>query len=133
MIYPKTISVRVRTKPEQIITEYTLSPNEIYNISMNNLDTVTAIILFVKAEYTPYATAGIRIRWLYSPDGIHYDTPEEAEASGNYEDIGYVPGNSRQKTIIIPVLAPNLKIQFINLDTQNQVTISVWRALLGYS
>jgi hypothetical protein len=131
MIYPKTISVRVRTKPEQIIKAYTLSPNETYNINMTDLASAIAVILFVRAIYTPQATAGIRVRWLYSPDGVHYDSPEEAEASGNYTDLGYVPGNSRQKTIIIPVLSPYLRIQIINKDPSNPTTIDVWSATMG--
>ena len=131
MFYPKTISIRVRAKPEQIIRAYNLPPNETYNINMTDLASAIAVILFVRVIYTPQATAGIRVRWLYSPDGVHYDSPEEAEASGNYTDLGYVPGNSRQKTIIIPVLSPYLRIQIINKDLSNPTTIDVWSTTVG--
>jgi hypothetical protein len=68
--------------------------------------------------------------WLYSPDGVNYDSLDDAVALGNYHDLSFVAGATRQATILIPVLAPYVRIVVINKDPTYASTISVWTLTL---
>ena len=72
----------------------------------------------------------MRVRYLYSPDGVNFDSPEDAEAAGNYEDLSFVAGATRIRTILIPILQSYVKVQVVNLDTSYAVTVDAWRTLL---
>lgn len=100
------------------------------NIDMSNLDGFSAIAVSVRATYATTAAAGARVRWLYSPDGVNFDSPEDAVAETNYVDLTFAAGATRQKTILIPILAPSVRIQIVNLDTAAAVTVSAWSWLL---
>lgn len=103
----------------------------------SDLNGYSALIVTVRATFDASATAGVRVRWLYSPDGVNFDSPEEAEADKNYRDIGYTTGDAatgtfnaagatRQATILVPILAPHVKIEVVNLDSTYGVTVDVW-------
>ena len=72
----------------------------------------------------------MRVRYLYSPNGVDFDSPEEAEAAGNYEDLSFAAGETRIKTILIPILQSYIKIQIVNLDSSVGVVVDAWRTML---
>ena len=131
MMYPKVFSISLRTEAVQELDGITVPAGSYTEIVKENLTEYSAIALAVQAIYAPTATSGIRVRWLYSPDGTNYDSVEDAEAQGNYEDLSFAAGATRQRTIVIPILQPYVKIQIINLDTRAAVTVSAWITLLG--
>jgi len=64
--------------------------------------------------------------YLYSPDGTNYDSPEDAEDAGNYEDLTFSAGATRQRTILVPIFTDDIRIQIVNLDGSYAVTVSAW-------
>lgn len=113
------------------ISNYSLAANSTYEITKTNLDTWSAILCIVKVTYNNSATAGIRVRWLYSADGTNFDSIEEAEAQGNYYDLTFTAGATRQTSILLPIFAPFVKIQIVNKDaTYAQTLNNVWTILL---
>ena len=84
------------------------------------------MLVIVKATYDANATAGVRVRWLYSPDGTNYDSPEDAENQGNYKDLTFAAGATRQRTVLIPILTDNIRVQIVNLDSSYSVSVDVW-------
>ena len=119
-----------RTAPTQELSAYSIAAGGVAEIVKTGLNGYSAIVVTVRATYDANATAGVRVRWLYSPDGQNFDSPEDAEAQGNYEDLTFSAGATRQRTILIPILADNVKIQVVNLDTAYAVTVDVWTLLL---
>ena len=115
-----------RSTPARRLSSYSLAAGESVNIDITDLSGWSTVIVAVRATYHESATAGVRIRWLYSPDGTEFDSPDDAEAQGNYEDLSFEAGKTRQRTILIPALAPNVRIQIVNLDSAYPVTIDAW-------
>jgi len=116
----------------QTLMSKTISGGETeeFVVSATETDGFSALTVTVKAVYDANATAGVRVRWLYSPDGTNFDSPEDAEASGNYEDLTFSAGATRMRTILIPLFMPYVKVQIVNLDSSYSVTIDVWRVLM---
>jgi len=119
-----------RTKPVKKLSGASIAGGGVAEIDFSDLEGYSAIIIAFKATYDPSATAGVRVRWLYSPDGTNYDSPEDAEDQGNYENLTFSAGATRQRTILIPILAPNVKVQIVNLDSAYAVTVDAWGWLL---
>ena len=126
----KVNAVPRRSTPVHELSSYTLSAGGVTEIVKSELDGYSSIAVVVKATYNSNATQGVRVRWMYSPDGSNYDTPEDAEAQGNYEDLTFEKGKTRQKTIKIPIHQPYVKIQIINKDSSYSVIIDVWTTLI---
>ncbi len=84
----------------------------------------TVLFFTIRVTYDANATKGVRVRWLYSTDGVNYDSEEDAEAEGNYIDLSFASGATRQRTIVIPMFQNYVKIQIINLDGSYPVTIN---------
>ena len=127
--------LKINTSPKreglvQELSAYTIPANNKVEIEKTNLNGFSAIIIIVKATYNANATQGVRVRWLYSPDGTNYDTVEDAEDAMQYEDLTFEADKTRQKTILIPIFAPHVKIQIINKDTGYDVVVDVWSLLL---
>jgi len=119
-----------RATPEQILSSQSIAAGETAEFTINDTDGYSAIVVTVKATYDASATAGVRVRWLYSPDGTNFDTVEDAEAQGNYEDLSFAAGGTRQRTILIPIFSPYVKVQVVNLDTSYAVTVDAWSTLM---
>lgn len=85
----------------------------------------SAVLVTVRATYDASATSGVRVRWLYSQDNSDYDSPEDAEDQGNYEDLTFEAGKTRQRTVLIPALTDFIKVQVVNLDTSYPVAVRV--------
>ena len=68
--------------------------------------------------------------WLYSPDGVNYDSLDDAVALNNYHDLSFAAGATRQATILIPVLTPYVRVVVVNKDPTYASTISVWTLAL---
>ena len=121
-----------RTLPTQELSNQSIAAGEAAEFPVNatQTDGYSALVVTVKAAYNSSATQGVRVRYLYSPNGVDFDSPEEAEAAGNYEDIGLAAGATRIKTILIPILQSYVKIQVVNLDPSYSVVVDAWRVLL---
>jgi len=119
-----------RATPEQVLSSQSISAGGTAEFTVSDTDGYSAIVVTVKATYDASATAGVRVRWLYSPDGTNFDSVEDAEAQGNYEDLSFAAGETRQRTVLIPILQSYVKIQIVNLDTSYAVTVDAWTTLM---
>jgi len=121
-----------RTLPVQELSSYSIPAGGIaeFTVDASETDGFSALVVAVKATYNASATQGVRVRWLYSPDGTDFDSIEEAEVVGNYEDIGLAAGASRVRTILIPLFMPYVKVQVVNLDTSYVVVVDAWKVLM---
>ena len=119
-----------RATPEQVLSSQSISAGGTAEFTVSDTDGYSAIVVTVKATYDASATQGVRVRWLYSPDGTNFDSVEDAEAQGNYEDLSFAAGETRQRTVLIPILQSYVKIQIVNLDTSYAVTVDVWTTLM---
>jgi len=115
-----------RSQPTRDLEGYTLGGGEVVEVTKSDLEGWSALVVTVRATYGVDATAGVRVRWLYSQDGVNYDSPEDAELVGNYSDLSFSAGAARQQTIPMKVLAPYIKVQIANLDPANAVVIDAW-------
>ena len=121
-----------RATPVQELSSQSIAAGEAaeFTVDDTKTDGYSAMVVTVKATYNASATAGVRIRWLYSPDGTNFDTVEDAEDQGNYEDLSFAAGESRQRTVLVPILQSYVKVQVVNLDTSYAVTVDAWRTLM---
>ena len=115
-----------RSAPTRDLSAYSLAGGATKNIDKSGLSGWSALVVTVRATYDSNATAGVRVRWLYSPDGTNYDSPEDAEEQGNYEDLSFEAGKTRQRTILIPIYTDNIRVQIVNLDSSYAVTVDAW-------
>ena len=108
---------QIVVKAERAGTERVLSAKTINAASSEEVlvtgEGYSAVVMTVKASYDASATAGVRVRWLYSPDGVNYDSTEDAEARGNYEDLTFSAGATRTRTVLIPLFQPFTKVQIV--------------------
>ena len=107
------------------LVSYSIPGGGVVNVDKGDLDGWSAIVATVRASYASEAAAGIRVRWLYSQDGANFDSPEDAEAMGNYTDLSFAAGATRQRTVQISILTPYIRIQIVNLDTANTATVDM--------
>jgi len=119
-----------RASPTQQLSGASIDPGGTHEFTLSDLDTYSAVVVTVKAAYDPSASVGVRVRWLYSMDGVNFDSPEDAEDQGNYEDLTFSAGATRQRSVLIPIFAPYVKIQIVNKDSSYGVTVDVWYTLM---
>ena len=119
-----------RATPVQRLSAVSIPASGTREFTISGTDGYSAVVITVKATYNADATAGVRVRWLYSPDNTTFDSPEDAEAAGNYEDLSFAAGATRVKTILIPLFQPYVKVQVVNLDTSYAVTVDAWSTLM---
>jgi len=121
-----------RTLPIKEISSQTITGGNYAEFTVDNseADGFSALVITTKAAYNSGASSGVRVRWLYSPDGTNFDTPEDAEAAGNYDDLSFAAGQTRTKTTLIPLFQPYVKVQIVNLDPVYDVVVDVWRVLM---
>ena len=101
-----------------------------FTLSGSELDGYSGIVVTVKATYNASATSGARVLWLYSQDGSNYDAEVDAENAGNYEDLSFTAGGTAQRTILIPILAPYVKVEVLNKDSSYALTADAWALML---
>ena len=110
---------------DHTVKQQTIAPGSAIEFMMRAVDGWGAVAVVVKVTYSADASAGVKIRWLYSPDGSNFDSPEEADALGNYHVMTYGSNVVRQVTVVVPLLTPFVKIQIFNQDA-NPVVVDVW-------
>lgn len=115
-----------RTPPTQEYSAEVVSPSSSIVIDKRTPGPYSSLSITVRATYDAAATQGVRIRWLYSIDGANYDTVEDAEDQGNYEDLSFKEGETRQRTVNIPLITDYVRVEVVNLDTAASVTVDVW-------
>ena len=119
-----------RSDAEQVLTSETIAAGDVKDFVISDTNGYSAVVLTVKATYNTSATAGIRVRWLYSPDGTNFDSEDAAEAEGQYKDLTFDSNSTKIETVLIPIFQPYVKIQIVNKDTSYSVTVDVWMTLL---
>ncbi|RLF09260.1 MAG: hypothetical protein DRJ98_08410 [Thermoprotei archaeon] len=118
-----------RTEPERILSAQTIDAASASEFVVRG-EGYSAVVVTVRATYDASTTAGVRARWLYSPDNTNFDSPEDAEDAGNYSDLTFSAGATRQRTVLIPLLQKCTKVQIVNLDGSASVTVDVWKTLI---
>jgi len=118
-----------RTEPERVLSAQTIDAASLSEFVVRG-EGYSAVVVTVRATYDASATSGVRVRWLYSPDSTNFDSPEDAEDAGNYSDLTFSAGATRQRTVLIPLLQKYTKVQIVNLDGSKSVTVDVWKTLL---
>lgn len=81
------------------------------------------VVLTVRVEYT-VGSGNVRVYWLFSQDGINYDTFECAESSHNYIEIPNI-GTAQQITFMLIPLLKRTKIVIKNFSGGN-VRVKMW-------
>jgi len=119
-----------RATPEQVFTSQSIGAGDKAEFTVSDTDGYSAIVVTVKATYDSSATAGVRVRWLYSPDGTNFDSEDSAEAEGQYTDLTFTAGTTKTETVLIPIFQNYVKIQIVNLDTSVSVTVDAWTTKL---
>jgi len=119
-----------RATPTKDLDAVSIAAGGTEEITKSGLNGYSALIVIVRATYDASASAGVRVRWLYSPDGTNYDSPEDAEDQGNYEDLTFSAGATRQRTVLIPILTDPIRIQIVNKDTSYSVVVDAWSVKL---
>ena len=125
----QAVVISEKTEPEKILSAQSIDASSLSEILIPN-GGYSVAIMAVKASYSSSATAGVRVRWLYSPDNTNFDSPEDAEDQGNYEDLTFSPGAERMRTVLVPLLQKYTKVQIVNLDSAVSVTVDVWKTLM---
>ena len=118
-----------RTDPERVLSAQTIGAASASEFTVRG-EGYSALVVTVRATYDASATAGVRVRWLYSPDNTNFDSPEDAEDAGNYSDLTFSAGATRQRTVLIPLLQKYTKVQIVNLDSSYAVTVDAWKVLI---
>lgn len=114
------------TTPNAELTNHTINAASFETITKTAQRSYGVLVVAVQAIYNAAATAGVRVRWLYSPDSINFDSIEDAEAQGQYYDLSFTAGQTKQATILIPVFSPVIAVQIVNQDSNYPVTVNVW-------
>jgi hypothetical protein len=109
----------------QDLTNYSLAGGSV-SVTKQADANDSALVATVRVTYAASATAGVRVVWLYSQDGVNYDSVEDAVAEGNYYDLSFAPGATRQATLLIPLFTPYMRILIINKDNTNAATVNLW-------
>jgi len=108
----------------------TVDPGASRNIDVKNEDGIySGLVITCRCTYNSAATAGVRIRVLYSGDNVNFDSEEDADAEGNYFEPTFSAGATRQRTAVLSFLTRYARIRVTNLDTTYAVTVSLWRGL----
>jgi len=119
-----------RATPEQVLTGQSIDASDKAEFTVSDMDGYSAIVVTVKATYNSLASSGIRVKWLYSPNGTDFDSEDSAEARGQYSDLNFVAGETKVETVLIPIFQPYVKVQIVNLDSSYAVTVDVWKTLM---
>ena len=118
-----------RTEPERVLSAQTIDAASASEFVVRG-EGYSAVVVTVRATYDASATSGVRVRWLYSPDNTNFDSVEDAEDAGNYENLTFSAGATRQRTITIPLMQKYTKVQIVNLDSSYAVKVSAWKTLM---
>jgi len=117
-----------RAEPERVLSAQTIDAASASEFVVRG-EGYSAVIVTVRATYDASATSGVRVRWLYSPDSTNFDSPEDAEDAGNYEDLTFSAGETRQRTVTIPLMQKYTKVQIVNQDASKAAVVDVWKTL----
>jgi hypothetical protein len=120
----------IREETVKVLDGEVVDPGGMAEFTVESFSRHSAVVVSVRASYHESATAGVRVRWLYSADNLSFDSVEDAELAGNYEDLSFAAGEVRQRTVLIPLFKPYVKIQIVNRDTSYPATISCWKTML---
>ncbi len=118
-----------RTEPKRVLSAQTIDAASLSEFVVRG-EGYSAVVVTVRATYDASATSGVRVRWLYSPDNTNFDSPEDAEDAGNYADLTFSAGATRQRTVLIPLLQKYTKVQIVNQDASKAVVVDVWKVLI---
>jgi len=110
----------------QRLAAASVAPGPPTNIDIGPVANRTGMLVILRCTYDALATAGVRLRYLYSPNGTDFDSPEDADAEGNYFEPTFAAGAARQRSVVIPFLSPYVRLAVTNLDGTYAVTCDLW-------
>ena len=119
-----------RSDADKVLTSETIAAGGVKDFIVSDSNGYSAVVITVKATYNASATQGVRVRWLYSPNGTDFDSEDAADAEGQYNDIVFTAGATKVETMLIPIFQPYVKVQIVNKDTSYSVTVDAWKTLL---
>ena len=117
----KPLEIGLHKSTEQKLSSYSLAAGGSVNIDLTIPPGKSAFALIVKATYDASASAGIRIKIYWSPDGSNYDTDTD-----EVYDHPFEAGKTKQKTYIIHAVTPYVRVVIENLDSNYAVTLDTW-------
>jgi len=110
-----------------LLTNKTIDPNSYVDVVITVPEGYTGVALIVRCSYHSAATAGLRLIYLYSQDGVNYDDETNAVDAGNLEDVYFTAGATMQRTVITPVIPDYIKVRFRNRDSSYPITgVNAW-------
>jgi len=117
--------MKARNAPIGIIPSLAASAEQIVgDITLYRMQTFAVA---VRATYDAAATAGVRLKFYFSPDGKNYDTVAYA-----YFDIDLTAGSTVQETKLVD--APekgNLRVAIENIDAVKAATVvTAWVSIV---
>lgn len=119
-VYDRVITLSHK-KTEQKLTGEVIPAGGSKDIDITLPFGKTRMAITLKATYNPSATTGVRLDVLYSPDGVNYDT----DTDDTYTHP-FTAGQTKQKTYIVTIIHPYVKLRVVNLDTTYDVTVDLW-------
>jgi len=120
----------VREETVLVFAGATLEAGGVREFTVHSTGKHSALAVTVRAAYDSNASKGVAVRWLHSPDGVIFDSPEDAESVGNYDELTFSAGEVRQRTLLVPMFKPYVRVQLVNLDPSYPATVSAWRTLV---
>jgi len=128
--YGKLIDTLFTKDVEKVVSNGNIDPSSYTDVVIDVPNTYSGMLLIVRATFDSGATSFMRVIYMYSADGLNYDSEDEAISAGNYFEFG-AAGETRQRSEIIPAIAPYIKIRLRNLDSVYNITnINVWRVFI---
>ena len=122
--------IPARGTVNQDLSSYSIAAGGSVDVDKNTENGWSSIVATLRVTYDASATDGVKMYWLYSPDGTNYDDEDDAEAQNNYIQPVFSAGQTKQVTVLIPILTPYIKIRIKNLDTNYAATVSLWTILI---
>jgi hypothetical protein len=107
-----------------------INPGSYVDVNIQVPEGYTGMMITVKATFNANASSGLRVMYLYSHDGVNYDSEDEAVSALNYFDM-FTAGATKQRSDILPAVTPFVKIRLRNMDANHKITgVNVWRVII---
>lgn len=115
---------------KQELSNVSIPANGYRDVDVEVPEAYSGMMVTCRASYGADATAGVRLIYLYSHDGVNYDGEEDAIDAGNYADLTFAPGQTRQRSEILAALPKYVRVRVRNKDLSAPVTVSLWRCVV---
>jgi len=124
-VFTRSVSFIVPKAVRKELDAFTLGPGATVDVDIEVPVGRTGVATILKVAYDPASTAGVRLSFYYSIDGVSWDT--------DTDDVYTHPfgaGQTRQKTYISASLPLYIRIRIENLDTTYAVIVDLWSCFI---